>query len=230
MTSRLLSRGPLLLAACLLPSCAGKLTEAQRQSLSTVGISRTEMSATAYKRPDAGSQGARQAGAQAGVVGGALGAMLGVAIGEGIAGAQDASFHRSHGGQVSAIEKTTPTDVNQMVNNELNRTVKSDPFFGPRLNQRSENLITSRVSNYGLTRTGSRDGDILFTAQIATQITLRDAAGKELAGGYYLGTGTSSHTIGEFAGNPKLYRQSYEQAAAGALKGFQTELKKKTAN
>lgn len=217
------------LAVLLLPSCATKITAAQREMLSTVAVAPTEVPVYAYSEPYGGDRqgasSAAMAGASSGT--GALGGVIGSLVGQAIVATQDNLFRSSHKGYFAAVRANTPL-VAPIVGNRLKSGIKNDRFFGPRLRENSPNRITSKVQSYQLVRNGKdKDGELLLAPQINVEIQLIDCSGKKLAGGIYSGSG-SPNPLSVYAGSAVKSEEGYELAAKMAVDSFTTALAQKT--
>lgn len=224
----------LKIAACsllLLPSCASKFTAAQRDALSTVAIAPTAVNPNAYAEPYGGDQ---QAASQAGMVGvtsqtGALGGLVSSLVGQSIAATQDNMFRGKSKGSFGAVQTNTP-QVSPLLNTKLTNGVKGMPFFASRVRAVSPNSITSKITSYRLVRNGKgADGELLLVPQIIVEMGLKDASGKSLAGGTFVGTGFPN-PISVYASSAAKSREGYESAAKIAVGQFTTVLEQKTSN
>jgi hypothetical protein len=221
----------LLVCCCVLAtsSCATKFTAAQRESLSTVAISPTEVDEKAYSEPyggdRAGTEMARNAGVNAGA--GALGGLVGSLVAESIAATQDNMFRSKSKDRFAAVQTNTP-QVGPILNGNLTNSLKDDGFFSSRIRNSSPNTITSRITSYRLVRSGKNaDGDLLLTPQITSVIELKDGDGKKLAGGTYVGT-AGSLPISTYARSATESRDGYGSASQMAVNGFLRALAVKT--
>jgi hypothetical protein len=230
MKSVFLSIIPALLAVASLSSCATKFTPEQRASLSSVAIAPTQLKERAYRQPDAGATARdmpRQMQGQ--VQGGAIGAMLLTGISEGIAAAQNASFHKKNGNAVATVNRKIQHDLHKQVDQQLARALKRDAFFGPRLNQRGTSSFHATVNSYGLIRTGDLVTSPAFAATVSISIELKNDAGKKLFTGNYDSRSELIRSIDAYANDPKLARQAYAEALQSAFEQFRLEMAKKTA-
>lgn len=217
-----------VLPLLLLSSCATKFTAAQRDALSTLAITRTEVKSDAYAEPYGGD---RKAASHAGMVGvtsctGAIGGVLGALIGESIAATQDNMFRGKCKGSFAAVQSNTP-EVGSIVNEQLVSGIKREPFYGPRIRKDSPNTITSKITSYRLVRSGKdQDGNLLLTPQIIVVMSLNDASGNKLANGSYIGTGYSN-PISVYASSASKCKEGYAIASKMAVDQFTTVLAKK---
>jgi hypothetical protein len=210
-----------------LPSCATKFTTAQREGLSTLAITRTEVKSDAYAEPYGGDS---QVQNQAGMIGvssqtGAIGGLVGSLVGETIAATQNNMFRGKSKGSFAAVQANTP-EVGSIMNTQLVSGVKREPFYGSRIRNVSPNSITSKITSYRLTRSGKdKNGDLLLAPQLIVEMKLNDASGKALAKGTYIGTGYSN-PISVYASSASKSKEGYEMAAKMATDQFTTVLAK----
>ena len=213
-----------------LPSCATKFTAAQREALSTVAIAPTVVKSDAYAEPYGGD---RQGASMAGMVGvssgtGAIGGLVGSLVGETIAATQNNLFRGKSKGQFDAVQKNTP-NIGPILNTKLVSGLKQERFFSARLRDVSPNSITSQITSYRLVRSGKdKSGELLLSPQVIVELVLKDAAGKKLAGGAYVGTGYSN-PISVYATHAAKTKEGYEIASKMAVDFFTTALDKQTA-
>jgi hypothetical protein len=219
-----------LASSLALSSCASKFTPAQREALSTVTVANGKVDSEGYEDPYGGDLAARNATATgAGAGGGALGALIGAAVGSSIAGTQNNMFAGANKNYFPAVRKNTPADLGSMVSNSLKSALKRDAFFSSRVKESSGNIITSEVSSHRLIRIGKNDnGELIFSPEVYVQIHLKDSVGKELCGGQYIGVGTGTYTVAEYASNSVKSRQAYTTAVDKAVQAFITQLAGKT--
>lgn len=221
----------ILVLLVALPSCATKFTAAQRSALSTVAIAPTVVNSDAYAEPYGGD---RQAAGQAGMVGvtsqtGAIGGAVGSLVGEAIAGTQDQVFRSKHKGSFAAVQANTP-QVGPLFHAKLDSAIKAEPFFKSKVRPTSPNFITSTITSYKLTRMGKGEGgELLLAPQITVQMDLKDASGKSLAKGNYVGSGYLQ-PISVYATNASKSKEGYEFAAKMAVDQFTAMLAKKAAD
>ncbi len=217
-----------LAGSLFLSSCASKFTDAQRAGLSTVAVAKGSVHPDAYEEPYGGDIQARNAASN--VQGaGALGVLVGAAVGSAIAGTQNASFNGKNKSHFPAIERNTPKDIGNMMSLKMKDSLKKDSFFSMRLRESSGNQFTSEVTSHRLIRiTKNDDGDLLLTPQIYVNIYLKDSAGKNLAGGEYIGTAMVTHTAAEYAGSAEKLKQAYSAALDNAVQAFMAGLAMKT--
>ena len=219
---------PSITASVLLSSCATKFTAAQRAQLSTVAITKTTVDPEAYEEPYGGDIDARNRASN--VPGfGALGPLVGAAVGHSIAGTQNNMFRGENSGHFTLVQKNTPRDLPVRLQTKLQDSLKNDSFFKSRLRPSSSNVITSEITSYRLLRVGKDDNDkLLFTPEVYVNIYLKDSAGTNLAGRTYIGRGTQSYTIDQYAASSEKTRKAYEDALDNAVAAFKAELAIKT--
>ncbi len=115
------------------------------------------------------------------------------------------------------------------VNSNLKNSLKKDAFFKPRIADQAGATVTSEISCHRLIRMGKNDkGDLLFTPEIYATIQLKNAAGKKLAGGDYIGSGVSALVISEYAASQPKTRQAFTTAVNNAIAQFMSHLAIKT--
>lgn len=218
---------PAALALCLLSSCAQQFPASQRNAVSSVAIARTEVAADAYKTPDASEAGGQLGNTMGGGTGGGLGYLLGSAIEAGVASAQNSSFHGSNADVVAVINANKPKNLPRLLDESLERSMKRESFFGPRLRAQGSHTWHPEITSYGIRRTGKNDrGEIVFAPTVTTMIVLKDATGKRIIGGPSTGTSATSRTCREFAGNPRLLDAAYADAIRVSMETFDKNLAK----
>lgn len=218
-----------LAAFCFLPSCASKFSASQRAALSTVAIAGTTVNPEAYEEPYAGDIAARNRMAQNASNAGALGYLVASGLGSAMTGVQNANFKGDNRSYFNAVQKNTPTDLGKVLNSKIKDSVKADNFFRNRVTNSSPNLVTSEITSYRLLRAGENDeGHMTFTPEIYTEIHLKDASGKTLVGGTYIGTTTQTLSIYEYAGSAAKSKQAYDAALKTAVRSFSENLAEKT--
>ena len=223
----------LIITSTLLTSCATKFTAAQRAGLSTVAIARTAVENNAYTEPSGADIQLRQSLSQSGASGqaGAAGGLIGALIGEGVAATQNAMFKGKNKIYFPAVQRNTPGNIADLMTKSLQGAMKDDRFFGPRVKSSSSNVVTSKVSSYGLVRTGKdKNGDLLLAAQVTAEIRLLDSSGKRMFGGVYPGVGGYSYTTSQYANDPAKSKQTYDSAVSYAVFAFMNGLETKTAD
>ena len=217
------------IAALLLASCATKFTPAQRDALSTVAISKGTSAPDACKDPYGGDVAMRDSSAN--IPGaGVLGPIVGLAVGGAIAGTQNNMFVGKNQGYFAAVRKNTPNNLGEMMTAKLKSAFKGDSFFGPRLKDRSPNIVSSQITAARLVRIAKNpSGELLMAAEIYATLALKDNTGKDIAGGRsYIGRGISAATVAEYAASPQKLRKTYDDALQNAIVQFTSELAAKT--
>ncbi|MDP4624711.1 MAG: hypothetical protein NWT08_06180 [Akkermansiaceae bacterium] len=158
---------------------------------------------------------------------GALGGLVGSLVGESIAATQNNIFKGSNKQYFQAVKSNMP-DLDKPIYTSLRQSIKGDSFFGSRLRESSTNTFTSRVTSYGLARSGKADdGNLLLTPRIAIDLRLKDSEGKTLAGRTYIGTGYN-HPITTYASNAAETSKGFKMAIQVAIDQFYAELAQKT--
>jgi len=231
--SRRIVLSVVLISSTLLTSCATKFSAAQRAELTTVAIAKTEMEGDAYSDPSGADIQLRQSFSQSGVnaQAGAAGGLVGALIGESVAATQNAIFKSKNKSYFPAIARNAPKNISDLMTKNLQNAMKEDAFFGPRLKASSSSVVTSKVNSYQLVRTGKdKNGDLLLTAQVISEIRLLDTNGKKMFGGTYPGVGRDSYTASQYASDPIKSKQVYDSATGNAVNTFMTVLATKTAN
>lgn len=235
MTFRCILPSAILSVTLLLASCASKFTPAQRAELSSVTVAKTEIGGGAYEDPYGGDGQMRdtmsnmQAGIGEGPIMGMVTPLVGMATGSAIAGTQNNMFKGKNQGYFAAVKKNTPADLGDMLSRRLKESLALDPFFKSRIAASSGNSFTSEITTHRLVRVGKNDnGDLLFAPEIHTDIHLKNAAGKVLAGGSYVGTGTGGLTVAEYAASAPRTKAAYSAAANNSVTAFMAALAVKT--
>ena len=216
-------------ASIFLSSCASKFTPAQRDALSTVAISKGTLGEDAYEDPYGGDVAMRNNSSNVHGAG-ALGPLVGLAIGSAVAGTQNNMFVGKNQGYFPAVKKNMPNNLGEVMTAKLKASLKNDPFFSKRLKDSSPNTVTSEITSTRLIRLSKNSsGELLFTPEVYATIELKDSAGKNLAGGgSYIGHGTDTYTVAEYAASPEKLRKAYDGAIQSAVTQFMTLLATKT--
>ena len=218
-----------ILCAALFTSCASKFSVAQRDALSTVAIAKTEVDPEAYEEPYGGDEEARDNVANSSGNSGALGVLIAHAVANGIAGTQNSIFHKKNVSYFPTIQRNSPSNLNVMVYDGLQRAMRTDHFFGPRLRKSSGNIVTSTVTSYNLKRVSKEGDELLFSPRVYVDFALKDEAGKELFATTCQGVGGSPARISEYANGPSKLKAGYYQATNNAADAFMIAIAKKTA-
>ncbi len=210
-----------------LSSCTPSLNEEQKTKITSVAIATPEVKTEAYQAPSGGSDAARSAASGAGVYGGIIGSVVGSLVGEAIHATQNASFKKSSSSHFDQIAKNTPSDLNSTLKSNLTASVKTDPFFGPRLRSSSPYNFQSSVQSHGLRRTGKdTNGQILLSPSITTLIGLAQPEGKNLLSRAVVGTSPTKATIAQYAQNKTLLQKAYSEATQNASQKYSAILAK----
>lgn len=218
-----------IISTMFMPSCATKFTAAQRAELATVAVAKSEVEEDAYAEPYGGSQEAIDAGNQAGAGAGAIGAMVGSLTGQAIAGTQNQVFRNKSEGYFAAVQRNTPPDMGGLMSAKMKFAAKEDRFFGTRLRETSGCLFTSKIISYGLVRSGKdENGNLILTPQVVAEISLKDAAGKNLSRGTFTGNSGLAYPVADYAGNPTKSKAGYAIATATCAQAFFATLDSKT--
>ena len=206
-------------AAIFLTSCASKLDQTQKAALSSVSVAKTQVAAKSYNEPSGGSDTARSTAGAAGVAGGAIGGLVGGLIGEAIHATQHAAFEKSQGSTFDQIKANTPKNLDQLLTSEVQRQVKANDFFGPRVSSSSPYQFRSQVTSHGLRRVGKNaQGELLLSPVVTLDVTLIAPGEKKWiqARPHVTGTGWTKATAREFAAKPSLLKKAYSEAVADA--------------
>lgn len=156
--------------------------------------------------------------------------MLLTGISEGIAAAQNASFHKKNGAAVATVNQKMQHDLHKQLDQQLAAELKRDAFFGPRLNPRGTSSFQSTINSYGLIRTGDMVNEPVFVATVSLSVDLKNDAGKSIFRGVYHSRSKHFRSIQAYAADPKLVRQAYGEAIQIAMIQLRLDLAKKTAS
>jgi|GEM_PF-1870915 len=158
----------ILFISLSLPSCATKLTQAQKQKITFIQLPAATTVAGAYTGPNfTSSSDAATGAAMSGAVGFGL---IGGILSEVVVAAERANDAKKNKASTEAIAKIIPQGLDRTLTDQLNAQLKKDPFFGPRLTNRMDVPARLRVtiSRYGL----SSLDDVLFIPAIVSEVDL----------------------------------------------------------
>lgn len=217
-----------LASSLVLASCATNFTPAQRAGLSTVAVAGTKVAPEAYEEPYGGDIQMRNNASNVPATG-ILGPLIGLGIGSAVAGTQNANFKGKNSGYFAAVQKNTPDDLGNILSAKLKESLKGDSFVRSRISDKSGNVFTSEITCYRLIRRGKNEnGDLTLVPEIYANIYLKNAAGKNLVGRTYIGTGAEAFPVAEYAASSAKTKKAYMAATHNAVIGFMADLAVKT--
>lgn len=174
-------------------SCSSVLTEAQKSSLTTVGINDHEELDGARKVHVLGSD--------------TLPLLVGEAVNAG---------ETNLGGFVADVDhlnKLALPRVSQSIEKRAEKVLKADRFFGSRWSTNAENNFDGEIISYGLVKQKrAKDAAEYFQASIEMRVWLESKSGKRLFSKVLKVKSRDAFTVADFAEEPDRVGEVFRQA------------------
>lgn len=213
---------PALLPSILLASCASKLSEAQKSSLTQVMVNRPAVEATDLKPADGTDSPNASTAVPIATGGGLIPALIGSAIDAGVTAHQANEFKKQYGAQLDQVQAQIPRNPGPDLRDRAAKVLKKDKFFGSRLVESgAPNRFDGDLVSYGLVRYDRSEDQTVLGMTITCNVWLTDAKGKKLFTRTLTAMSEDSHTIHDYAAKPSLVKKVYAQA----LDGFESQFK-----
>lgn len=183
-----------LAALVSITSCSSVLTEAQKFSLTTVGVSEHEALA-----------GARQ---NVRLLGGDT---LPLLVGEAVsAGEVNSSGYRADS---SHLNKLALPKVSQSIQGRAEQVLKADDFFGSRWSSNADNNFDGEIISYGLVKKKSSKGAAEYLrASIEMRVWLESKNGQRLFTKELTAKSKGSYTVADYTEQPDRVKVAFRQA------------------
>lgn len=202
------------LAILILGGCAGsKLSESEKQSIDTISIQSVATNDGAFHEIDAstGNPGIQDS---VGSQGGLIGSLVGALIDAGVKSYQNSEFKEKYPVHHETVNSIIVKDIDKSIEQHVLDMMKKDPFFAPRLVEKSSNYIDGEVISFGLNRFRMIEEETYFGARIHLKIWLMGKDGEKLFDEYMTISSRSSYRVTKLAENEKLLHILYDQALA----------------
>jgi hypothetical protein len=210
------------LPVLFLASCANKLSEAQKSSLTQVMVNRPAVEAGDLKPADGTDSPNASTGVPMATGGGLIPALIGTAIDAGVTAHQSSQFKKQYGAQLDQVQAQIPRNPGPDLRERAAKVLKKDEFFGSRLVESgAPNQFDGDLFSYGLVRYDRSEDQTVLGLQITCDVWLTDAKSKRLFTRRLTARSTDSHTIHDYAAKPALVKKVYAQA----LDGFEVQFK-----
>lgn len=211
------------LSALLLASCANKLSEAQKSSLSQVMVNRPVVEASDLKPADGTDSPNASSAVPMATGGGLIPALIGTAIDAGVTAHQASEFKKQYGAQLDQVQAQIPRNPGPDLRERAGKVLKKDEFFGSRLVESgAPNRFDGDLVSYGLVRYDRSEDQTSLGMQITCNVWLTDAKGKKLFTRTLTAMSEDSHTIHDYAAKPSLVKKVYDQALDGFEQAFKS--------
>jgi hypothetical protein len=206
----------------LLASCASKLSEAQKSSLTQVMVNRPVVEASDLKPADGTDSPNAATTVPIATGGGLIPALIGTAIDAGVTAHQANEFKKQYGAQLDQVQAQIPRNPGPDLRDRAAKVLKKDEFFGSRLVESgAPNRFDGDLVSYGLVRYDRSEDQTVLGMKITCNVWLTDAKSKKLFTRTLTAMSEDSHTIHDYAAKPSLVKKVYAQA----LDGFEVQFK-----
>ena len=212
----------LSLPVLFLVSCANKLSESQKASLTQVTAGHPVVEAGDLKPADGTDSPNAANSVPMATGGGLIPALIGSAIDAGVTAHQSSQFKKQYGAQLDQVQAQIPRNPGPDLRERAAKVLKTDAFFGSRYAETgAPNRFDGDLVSYGLVRYDRSEDQTSLGMGITCNVWLTDAKGKKLFTRTLVGRSTDSHTIHDYAAKPSLVKTVYAQALDSFEQQFQ---------
>ena len=220
--NRLATLSTLLLGALLAGGCASALNEDQLSRIESVALVPPTAAKDAYHKPDATKSPGMASIVPMAAAGAFIPALVGGAIDAGVMSIQQKNFEQSGAKYFEPIKPAAAFVPLQAIERQFRTRLKTDPFFGPRYDEHSHNVMAVEVIKLGLIRAATATSDDMkLCYEITATVALSTTSGGQLFADTISGASTSSARIAQFYEKPVLVANFRAEALANLTARFQ---------
>lgn len=230
MQKTLFSIAILLLA---LTGCSSTttLTPVQVSALeeSKLSIGAVTQADNAVKAPNPTTEPGYNSAVPAGTGGGLIPALIGAAIDSSIKADQRKNFDEKYSEYFEAVDKNTPEDLSNALNDKLADAVTSNEFFAPLIVEESRIKLNTTITAYGLNRTNKINDEVFLTFGVSALVEMASAGEKPIIKKIFSAQAGKEYTMKDYAEQEQLITEMSLKAVENLSKQIKEHLELLTA-